>query len=223
MMTKWMRAGLVTLALTGAGTSCSDDRSLSAAEPTFSTGTGPEVATGTPPPANEVAATLSSVEVVDVAIVLDQGEVARGEIARDRAVSPEVQSYAARMLTEYTQSRNNVIASADPQIASDPGARVRERHQRLIAQDLQGQTGAAFDLAYITAQVEAHGQEVATLERSLLPSIEAAGQTPSTAPPSGLRAELQTMRASAAQHLVEALQIQQRLVQAAPPPVIVPN
>lgn len=223
MMTKRMRACLVTLALTAAGTSCSDERSLSTGEPTLSTGTGPEVATGTPPPANEVAATLSSTEVVDVTTVFNLGEVARGEMARERAVNGEVKDYAARMVTDYRKVNEGVLSAAEPRIATDPRARVRERHQRLITQDVQAQTGAAFDLAYMSAQVEAQAEEIATLERSLLPSVYAAAQTPSTAPPAGLRGELEEMRAMVAQHLVEALQIEQRLLQTSTSPPITPN
>lgn len=167
---------------------------------------------------------MSSVEVVNVTTVMNQGEVARGEIAQERAVSSEVQAYAARMVADYTQALVRVQTIAEPTVARDPTARVRARHEQLIARDLEAQTGTTFDTAYMSAQVAAHAEEVAMLERSLLPSIFAASQAPSVAtPPPGLRAELQTMRAMVAAHLVEALQIQQRLRQAPSVPPITPN
>lgn len=227
-MTKRMTASLVTLALalalTTGGTSCSDDRPAAALEPTTSTGTGTEVATGAPPPASEIAETASSTEVVNLSVVLDRGEVARGELARQRAASAEVQGYAARMVDEHTQALGRMQRIAEPTIPADATALVRQRHEQLIIEDLQGQSGAAFDVAYMTAQVAAHAEEIAMLERSLLPSVYAAGQGPSTTtPPAGLRGELQTMRAMVAAHLVEALQIQQRVRQAPGATPITPN
>jgi putative membrane protein len=160
---------------------------------------------------------LSPIEVVNLTTVMDQAEIARGEMAQQRAVSAEVQAYASRMVAEYARSRDLVQAITEPSVAGDPKAQLRARHRVLITQDLQGQTGASFDAAYISAQVSAHAEEVAMIDRSLLPSIAAA------APPPGLRAVIQEMRPMVAAHLVEALQLEQRLHQTPSSPPITPN
>jgi len=41
---------------------------------------------------------------------MNQGEVARGELAGQRAVNGEVQRYAARMVAEYTETGDRVQA-----------------------------------------------------------------------------------------------------------------
>jgi predicted outer membrane protein len=190
-------------------------------------------------PAGQTAGigTFSAPEVMNILEVINLGEVAQGQVALQRAQSPEVKAFAGRMVAEHTQAlqRMQGMMGAQAQtgaqgqqarIARDPTAQVMQRHDQLLTQDLQSQGGAAVDLAYMTAQIGAHAKVLAMIDYSFMPSVaaERTRRGPAAVVGTGeeadamsnrLQSELQTMRAAIAGHMVEALQIHQRLRQPA--------
>ncbi len=169
-------------------------------------GTGDGTGTGPGPTPGASAAVFNANEIASIVFVINQGEVAQAELAQQKAVSPEVRSYADRMATEHTQAiqRIQTLGQASP---NDPTAAVLARHEQLIAQDLGQQSGPDFDVSYMTAQVGAHAKALSMIDRALLPSAA----NVQASPQGDLRAELTSMRQAVEQHLDIAVQIHGRL------------
>jgi putative membrane protein len=220
MQTSKLVGMLVIVGAALGAASCDDDDDDRPAVTNGGTGTGTGTGagagggTGTDPGSGiaQGLATFSQSEVASVVLVVNQGEVTQGQIAQQRASTPEVRAYAERMVAEHTQAiqrlQTGAIAALRASV-SDPTAAVLARQDQLIGQDMQSQSGTSFDLTYMTTQVAAHAKVLGMIDRSLLPStvaIENAGQGDAN-----LRNELTTTRTAVSDHLNLALQVQQRV------------
>jgi putative membrane protein len=178
----------------------------------------------------EKLATFTPAEVTNILEVMNLGEVKQGEIATQQAQNPEVKAFAQHMVEAHGKGQQRAqtllgqAAKAETdqvRLARDPTAGVLLHQGEVLRNDLKSQTGAAFDLAYMTAQITAHAKVLALIDHSLLPSAEApqpAASQQGTASSStievnatDLQAELKTTRTEVVKHLVEALRIQQTL------------
>jgi putative membrane protein len=103
--------------------------------------------------------TLSDSNVMSVLDSLDASEIDAAEMARHKAVSPEVQAFAGRVLNEHRQ-----LDEADARLAETLGlqpqgsllaSQLREAHQAAM-QALRGTSGPAFDRAYVAYEISRH-------------------------------------------------------------------
>jgi hypothetical protein len=90
-----------------------------------------------------------------------------------------------------------------PSAAPDLTSALLQREDQLVELDLRTQQGGQlFELAYLTAQLTAHAKIIATLDRSLMPSVADASRA--------RRSAVVEVRALYVRRLVEALELQRR-------------
>ncbi len=198
------------------------------------------------PGQGEAVAAFTRDEVMNVALALNRGEVAQGELAQKHGTNTDVQTFAKRMVDDHGKTLERLerlvgphaSGAAQARITRDPTASAIQHEDQLIANDLATHEGAAFDLAYMTAQITAHAKALAMIDHVLYPSLTG-GHVPAGAPegqhgthgtqtvgmdasgPGGagvgatpgdpLVSELETMRDTVAGHLGEAVWIQKAL------------
>ena len=89
-------------------------------------------------------------------------QVQLGEMALDRAVSPEVKALAQRIVSDYKRIEEDLKAVATRKrfvLPTEPG----KDHKEIIEM-VSSQTGIAFDLAYMNQMVELHKKLVSKYE-----------------------------------------------------------
>jgi putative membrane protein len=85
----------------------------------------------------------------------DAFEIQSSQLAQQKAMSPDVKRFAAQMITDHTRSTQMVQAAAMKSGMTVPPPSLGAEQQRMMS-DLQGQSGAAFDSAYMADQLQAH-------------------------------------------------------------------
>ena len=161
-------------------------------------GAGPDTA------APDAAALLGEPQVLGVMLAANTGEVTQGTVAQTSAVDPTVRTFADEMVTDHTAANTRANALAQQLAlapAASPVSMQLENESAATVAALQPLTGAAFDRAYIDAQVTGHTKVLSLIDTVLLPSAT----TPA------LAQELQAMRLSVSTHLTEATAIQAQL------------
>lgn len=147
---------------------------------------------------------MSENDIAGIVTAANEGEIAQGQVASQRASSADVRAFGQMMVTDHTnalQKGQQVFASrgitpADNSTVMD----LRSGSQRTVAA-LNQHTGASFDRAYMQAQVDMHQWLLTNLDSLLIPSARSAD----------VRALLTDQRASVAVHLDRARQILQGL------------
>ncbi|HVV26335.1 MAG TPA: DUF4142 domain-containing protein [Rhizomicrobium sp.] len=93
---------------------------------------------------------------VNAAAISDMYEVTAGQIAVQRAQSPDVKAFAQQMIdahTGTTQKLKGILASN--KVGVTPPAHVDSRRQGML-DNLRGASSSDFDHRYITQQIAAH-------------------------------------------------------------------
>jgi putative membrane protein len=111
-----------------------------------------------------------------------------------------VRNFAAMMITDHTAANQRLLAlgiTPRPNLLSEQLTLAATQ----LTQSLSQLTGAAFDRAYMDAQVQLHQTALTLLEEELIPEAETAA----------LRAELEGMRTSVIAHLDLATSIRAQL------------
>ena len=104
----------------------------------------------------QAAAPLTSQGFVNAAAASDRFEIESSRLAATAAQSAAVKSFASKMISAHTDSTaklKSTLAGLTPPVTPDD-ALSAEQQQTL--NNLKGLTGAAFDSAYASAQVDAH-------------------------------------------------------------------
>lgn len=131
-----------------------------------STGTATGTATGTvvapaPTPVEEAGAVASTILLIEhVAGVLNEvnaAEIAAARLALERAVSDPVRAYAQRMIDEHSSldQQGKDLARFSGILARLPNDELLRIHRDEMT-ELRQLSGAAFDRAYLSQQIEAH-------------------------------------------------------------------
>jgi putative membrane protein len=147
---------------------------------------------------------LNDGEIAKITEVLNSGEVQQGELARTRANDPNVQLFAAQMVTDHGQAKQagakivmqERLVPEESAIATELAVGAQS-----ALQSLQTSDSANFDRNYMSAQVRQHQQALSLIDSQLLPSVESPA----------LKAELEKARALVQRHLDHAKQIQAAL------------
>lgn len=145
-------------------------------------------------------AMLTDAQILQIAIVANEGEVAEGEVAAAKASHDTVKAFAQEMIDDHTQAAMDARAVATASgLAPTPSAvstALEAQAQATIAA-LNSLAQPQFDPAYMAAQVNAHQSVLVLVNEALLPQAENMD----------LRAYLVTMRTSVQTHLTAAAQI----------------
>lgn len=162
------------------------------------TAAAPAPATAAPAPA------VTDPQIADIVVAANEVDIAAGELARTRATDAEVKAFAEKMVTDHTgvnKAASDLVGrlgvTPEPTATSDQLRQGGEQTRTA----LQGQSGAAFDRAYIDSEVTYHQAVLDALDQTLIPGATNAE----------LKALLQQTRPAVEAHLQHARQIQARL------------
>ncbi len=156
-------------------------------------------------PAGETLATFTTAEVIAMLTVASSDAIAQASFAQLRADNPEVKAFAERIVADHTRIVARLAPMRAPSAAPDLTSALLQREDQLVELDLRTQQGGQlFDLAFLTAQVTAHAKMIALLDRSLMPSVAEASRA--------LRSAVGEVRALYVRRLVEALDLQRRVL-----------
>jgi len=100
--------------------------------------------------------TPSGQEFADTAAKSDAFEIASAKLAKDKAASADIKSFAAMMIEDHTASTAKVkkaAGEASPKITPDP---TLTDSQNSKLDDLRKLSGGEFDKEYASQQVDAH-------------------------------------------------------------------
>lgn len=90
------------------------------------------------------------------AAISDLYEIASSRMALEKASSPEVKAFAKQMIADHTATTSQLKAAlAEGNMKRTVPTTPDERHQGML-DVLKGQSGAAFDKAYLEQQTTAH-------------------------------------------------------------------
>jgi putative membrane protein len=90
-------------------------------------------------------------------------EVELGQLAEQKAASPQVKEFARTMVSDHTQANQDLQQIAQQQnlnLPKRPGKKEREEAQRL-----KKLSGAAFDKQYMTHMVQDHRKDISEFQR----------------------------------------------------------
>lgn len=171
-----------------------------AAAPSASTDI-PLEATPTEPAAQ---ARLTDAQIVKITDTVNTGEVEQAKLAKQRAKNPAVKKFAAQMITQHTNakqqglklSKQTDLTPQESAVSAELASKGTKTLEALKAADAE-----SFDREYIDSQVEQHQEVLDQLDSHLIPEA--------TNPE--LKAGLQKDRAMVEMHLKDAKQIQDSL------------
>jgi putative membrane protein len=136
----------------------------------------------------------------------NSAEVEQGKLAALKAKNAKVKKFAAMMVKHHSEAKTDQAKlyqqlKLTPTQSNDSTA-LKESADKTVGQ-LRGAEGAAFDVAYIDSQVDAHQKVLAVLDQQLLPA----------ATNEDLVKGLKKMRETVESHLKEAKSLQAELAQ----------
>lgn len=110
-----------------------------------------------------VQAVMTDAEFVQAVANADAFEIQSSELAATRAARQDVKNFAAMMVRDHRATTQELSALAPTLNLTAPTPTIDASHQAKL-DSLRGQTGEAFDDAYLDAQVEAHENAVRAFE-----------------------------------------------------------
>jgi len=161
-------------------------------------------AAAAPAPAPAAAPTVTDPQIAAIVVAANQVDIDAGKLAQERGSDPRVKDFAQRMVTDHSgvnQAASDLVGKLG--VTPEPSA----TSQKLTSDgeasraSLQGQSGAAFDRAYIANEVAYHQAVLDAIDQTLIPSAQNAE----------LKALLEQTRPAVAAHLDHARQLQTSL------------
>lgn len=157
-------------------TACAGSRSDADRANNTADTSGASIAAGEVAPSSHTTATaLTDANILGELAEANQAEIAVGQMALQRTKSGEVRGFARRMISDHTKMLNAGKAVADSLAVtpSPPSPDSLPQKSDQETQTLSTLTGAAFDKAYMDAQVADHRMVLALLRK-----LAAAAQDP---------------------------------------------
>jgi putative membrane protein len=109
---------------------------------------------------------------VEMAASSDMYEIQSSQMAQSRATNPAIQSFAQMMITDHTNTSQQLMAAAQAAGLPPMTPRLLPMHADMLSR-LQGMSGAGFEREYGRQQLMAHQQALA-----LHSNYAARGDTP---------------------------------------------
>ena len=149
---------------------------------------------------------LTDGEIAKITDVVHQGEIEQAQLARTKASHSDVKEYAAKMIEEHTETRQEgsqlvrkqQLVTQDSATATELSSSANQ-----TMQSLRTAQGREFDRQYIRSQVEQHQKVLDMLDKQLIAAAD----------DGELKEHLQEARDMVEDHLEEAREIQQKLAQ----------
>lgn len=183
------------LALAACGDSAADDTRES------SSATPPAAQEAPAPAAPQPAAAVTDPQIAAIVVAANEVDIRAGELARERGSSAEVKAFAERMVTDHTgvnKAASELVGRLGVTPEPNPTSESLTRDGEQARARLQGQSGAAFDQAYIANEVAYHQAVLDAIDQTLVPGAQNAE----------LKALLEQTRPAIAAHLDHARQLQ---------------
>lgn len=117
-------------------------------------------------PGTEQTAQMTDADFVSTVAASDAFEIQSSELAAQRAARQDVKDFAGRMVTEHRATTQELTQLASQLNMTAPTPALSSAMQGRI-DSLRGQSGEAFDDAYLDAQVNAHEEAVRAFETYL--------------------------------------------------------
>ena len=153
---------------------------------------------------------LADGESAAVAKAANDGEIETSKLAKTMAKHKKVKEFAAMMVKDHTAANKRhaaLLKKAKIEVKDNDLSKSVSTDGQARVETLKGtEKGAAFDKAYIDAQVEMHTAVLGALDTRMLPGA----QNPD------FKAELTSTRAAVEAHLNQAKEIQTALAAPAP-------
>ncbi|HSA85621.1 MAG TPA: DUF4142 domain-containing protein, partial [Nitrospira sp.] len=111
--------------------------------------------------------TMSNQEILGVLNAINRSEIDAGQLAKQRGSTPEVRSFASRMLNEHQmmmQNMNQWAQRMDMQPQKPALASTLEKAHQETMEELRNKSGSDFDKAYMEYQVKMHKQSVSLVK-----------------------------------------------------------
>lgn len=106
-------------------------------------------------PAGSMMMPTAAMSYIRAAGESDLFEVTTSQLALQRTQNPQIRQFATKMIDHHTGTTNSLLAASKAARIPPPPA-VLGPQKRAMIQQLEGQTGAAFDRLYIQGQVTGH-------------------------------------------------------------------
>jgi len=119
--------------------------------------------TQTAQPAAPAVQQMTDAEFAQAVANADAFEIQSSELAAQRAARQDVKDFATTMVRDHRATTQELTTLAPTVNLTAPTPQLDATHQGRI-DSLRGQSGEAFDDAYLDAQVEAHENAVRTFE-----------------------------------------------------------
>ncbi len=128
----------------------------------------PALAAETPPPLNDA-------QIATIALTAHQIDSTRGKDAVKKSQNAEVKQFAEAMVKDHEAGAQEVLALAK-KLGVKPQKSAVSQDLEKGAKDTQAalnkKTGAAYDAAYIDAEVGYHEAVISAVEKVLLPAVK---------------------------------------------------
>jgi putative membrane protein len=165
-----LRISLAMFALSAALTACAKSDT-----PAADTTTAAVAAPDTVKPAAAAAPAINDAQIAHIAVTANAIDSTAGELAKKKASSKAVKSFAETMVNDHMGVNKQAVALATklnvtPQ-DNDVSNQLKAGSDQNIA-NLQGLSGAAFDKAYIDHEVAYHQAVLDALDKTLVPSAQ---------------------------------------------------
>jgi putative membrane protein len=136
--------------------------------------------------------------------VANTTEIQLSTLASRKATSPPVKEIARKLVAHHTKNREEVRALAkklNVTLTPAQGGSISSSDSVALPQELQTQSGAEFDEAFVLYQINAHRANIDRIQNQTLPAVEDAQ----------LKAYLQKTLTAMQGHLASLQQAQQQL------------
>jgi putative membrane protein len=162
------------------------------------------VAAASAPATQPAAPAVTDPQIAAIVVAANQVDIDAGNLAKERASDPRVREFAQRMITDHggvNQAASDLVGRLGVTPEPNPISQQLTSDGEAKRAELQGQSGAAFDRAYIANEVAYHQAVLGAIDQTLIPGAQNAE----------LKALLEQTRPAVAAHLDHARQLQSSL------------
>lgn len=160
-----------------------------------------EIAPAAAPPAPEK---LADDQILGAIHTANQAEIEQGKLAKSKGKDAKVKRYAAMMVKHHSEAEAKAVAIGKKNalaMTATPASTGLASDTRDLTSAMSAQAGAAFDKAYVDAQVKEHQSMIELIDKRLMPSAQAPD----------VKAYVDAVRTRTAQHLTDARELQAKL------------
>lgn len=119
------------------------------------------------------SAGLNDAEIAAVVVAANAVDAETGDLAFERATSPQVRQFGKTMATDHravNQAAGELVARLNVTPVENPLSRKLRADGAAFRAELAARSGAAFDRAYVAHEVDYHKAVIAAVDQVLIPN-----------------------------------------------------